>query len=203
MITMETDRLVDDYLQRLEAAAAHLQRSRRAELIAEIREHIEAALREEQAADEVAVRNVLERLGPPEEIVQAAEPPPSERPAHTGKLEIAALVTMVFPFVGWLIGIVLVLVSQAWSSRDKAIGVALALILPLVPIILTVTAGESGMEESVPLGDDRPVGLQENTGEDGLTGLEVGLLALAFFAGLPSALYLGWRLRRLPSMPTL
>ena len=61
MTTMQTDRLVDDYLSRLEEAAAHLQRSRRAELIAEIREHIEAALREEEAASEVAVRNVLER----------------------------------------------------------------------------------------------------------------------------------------------
>ena len=77
MTTMQTDRLVDDYLSRLEEAAAHLQRSRRAELIAEIREHIEAALREEEAASEVAVRNVLERLGPPEEIVDAAEPAPA------------------------------------------------------------------------------------------------------------------------------
>ena len=40
MTTMQTDRLVDDYLSRLEEAAAHLQRSRRAELLAEIREHI-------------------------------------------------------------------------------------------------------------------------------------------------------------------
>jgi hypothetical protein len=36
-----------------------------------IHEHIEAALREEETAGEVAVRNVLERLGPPEEIVEA------------------------------------------------------------------------------------------------------------------------------------
>ena len=64
MTTMQAERLVDDYLGRLEEAAAHLQRSRRAELIAEIREHIEAALREEDAAGEIAVRNVLERLGP-------------------------------------------------------------------------------------------------------------------------------------------
>jgi hypothetical protein len=201
MITMETDRLVDDYLRRLEAAAAHLQRSRRAELLAEIREHIEAALREEQAADEVAVRNVLERLGPPEEIVQAAEPPPGESLARTGKLEIAALVTMVFPFVGWLFGIVLVLLSQAWSRRDKAIGVALALAPLLVPIALALTAEGSGSQEPVPVGDEPAAGLPQNTGEDGLTGSEVALLALAFVAGLPSALYLGWRLRRHPSTP--
>ena len=50
-----------------------------AELVAEIRGHIETALREEEAAGEAAVRNVLDRLGPPEEIVEAAEPPPAER----------------------------------------------------------------------------------------------------------------------------
>ena len=100
MTTMQTDRLVDDYLSRLEEAAAHLQRSRRAELIAEIREHIEAALREEEAAGEVAVRNVLERLGPPEEIVEAAEPQPEARQQPTGKLEVAAMVTLVVPFIG-------------------------------------------------------------------------------------------------------
>jgi hypothetical protein len=118
MITMDTDRLIDDYLHRLEAAAAHLQRSRRAELVAEIREHIEAALREEDAANEVAVRNILERLGPPEEIVDATEPA-SMVSGDPGRLETAALVALVVPFVGWLIGIVLVLLSQAWSRREQ------------------------------------------------------------------------------------
>ena len=126
MIVMETDRLVDDYLRRLEAAAAHLQRSRRAELVAEIREHIEAALRQEDTANEVAVRNVLERLGPPEEIVEAAEPPPSESPARAGKLEIAALIALVVPFLGWILGAVLVVASRAWSGKEKAVGITLA-----------------------------------------------------------------------------
>ena len=75
MHTMETDRLIDDYLRRLEHAAAHMQQARRAELVAEIRGHLETALRQEQAAGEAAVRNVLDRLGTPEEIVEAAEPP--------------------------------------------------------------------------------------------------------------------------------
>ena len=135
MTTVPADRLVDDYLSRLEEAAAHLQRSRRAELIAEIREHIEAALREEEAAGEVAVRNVLERLGPPEEIVEAAAEPATEveqRP--TGKLEVAAMVTLVVPFIGWLFGIAMVLISKAWTNREKTIGTALAL-LAVVPFL--------------------------------------------------------------------
>jgi hypothetical protein len=197
MTTMETDRLVDDYLRRLETAAAHLQRSRRAELVAEIREHIEAALHEDEAAGEAAVRNVLERLGPPEEIVEAAEPPPSESPARAGKLEIAALVAMVVPVFGWLFGIVLVLVSRAWSTHDKVVGVALALIPALVPIILLMAAGgESGSQQPLPAGGETPAGLEEIAGGDGLGPLETAALVLGFFAGLPSALYLGWRLRR-------
>ena len=92
MHTMETDRLIDDYLRRLEHAAAHMQRSRRTELVAEIRGHIETALSEEQASGEVAVRNVLDRLGPPEEIVEAAEPASLPGDRRAGVLEILALV---------------------------------------------------------------------------------------------------------------
>jgi hypothetical protein len=122
MTTMQTDRLVDDYLSRLEEAAAHLQRSRRAELIAEIREHIEAALREEEAVGEVAVRNVLERLGPPEEIVEAAQPAPAAEQRPTGKLEVAAMVTLVVPFIGWLFGIAMVLQGVVEPREDHRNG---------------------------------------------------------------------------------
>ena len=196
MITMDTDRLVDDYLRRLESAAAHLQRSRRAELVSEIREHIEAALREEDAAGEAAVRNVLERLGPPEEIVDAAEPPPT--PARTGKLEIAALIALVVPFIGWLFGIVLVLVSQAWSRRDKAVGIALALAAVLLPFLTLAAGSEHAGSSPLPVGEQRAP-LPEAGGGDGTSIVEVMLFAVIFLAGLPSALYLGWRLRRHPA----
>ena len=151
MATMETDRLVDDYLGRLEKAAAHMQRSRRAELVAEIRGHIETALREEEAAGEVAVRNVLERLGPPEEIVDAAEPDRLP-PLRTGKLEFAALLALVFPFIGWLGGIALVLVSKAWTNRDKAVGIALALLPALAFLSLALGRSRLGELEQHPRG---------------------------------------------------
>ena len=48
MDTMETEHLIDDYLRRLEHAAAHMQRTRRTELVAEIRGHLETALSQEQ-----------------------------------------------------------------------------------------------------------------------------------------------------------
>jgi hypothetical protein len=156
--------------------------------VAEIREHIEAALRHEDAADEAAVRNVLERLGPPEEIVEAAEPPPAES-ARTGWLELTARIALLVPFIGWLVGSVLVVVSRAWSRRDRLIG---GLLLPIVLLGIGFTAtGASGGEDSVPQDDVRPVGVRE-VDSRGPGGAELVL----FVAGVPSALYLGWQLRR-------
>ena len=193
MDTMETDHLIDDYLRRLEHAAAHMQRTRRTELVAEIRGHIETALSQENAAGEAAVRNVLDRLGPPEEIVEAAEPPSPPDDRRAGVLEIVALLGLIVPFIGWLIGIILVFVSRAWSSRDKVIG-AILLFLPVAVLSMGyVAAGPSGSEESTPPGETHPVG------EKVEAPAELGPAELILFvAGLPSALYLGWRLRRDP-----
>jgi hypothetical protein len=191
MDTMETDHLIDDYLRRLEHAAAHRQRARRIELVAEIRGHIETALREEQAAGEAAVRNVLDRLGPPEEIVEAAEPPTPPDDRRAGALEIVALLALIVPFIGWLVGTVLIFVSRAWSRRDKFIG-AILLWLPIALLSLgLVVGGPSGGEESTPPGDDRPVG--EKVEDPPAPGPVEFLL---FLTGLPSAVYLGWQLRR-------
>src|SRR5688572_33198169 len=120
MTTVDTDRLVDDYLRRLEAAAAHLPRARRAELVAEIRDHVRDAIGDQEVADDAAVLNVLERLGSPEEIVAAAEPPPAV-PVRPRWIDVAAVLALVLPLLGWFVGSVLVLTSCAWSRRDKAI----------------------------------------------------------------------------------
>ena len=98
------DALVRAYLDRLQAAAWNLPPERRDELLAEVREHIDAALvADPQGGPEVAARNVLDRLGPPEEIVRAESEgmayagarrtrPGSKQP--WGGLEIAAVVTL-------------------------------------------------------------------------------------------------------------
>jgi hypothetical protein len=118
MKTMRPDPLVDDYLARLEAAAAHLPRRRRAELVGEIEEHLEDALAE-SGDDEIAVRNALERLGSPEEIAAAAGDAPPER----GALERAALIVLCFsfvlPLVGYVIGAGLVLASRRGLSETS------------------------------------------------------------------------------------
>jgi hypothetical protein len=190
MSTVDTDRLVDDYLRRLEAAAAHLPPTRRAELVVEIRDHIRDAIGEHEAADDAAVLNVLERLGEPEEIVAAAEPPPTASPRPRW-IDVAAVLALVLPFLGWFVGSVLVLISRAWSRRDKVIGLLL-LLLPVLALGLGVLAtGTSGMDESLPPGEELPVGVQEEGPPD-----ELGALGLVVvISGVPSALYLAWRLR--------
>jgi hypothetical protein len=177
MSTPHPDRLVADYLRRLEIAAAPLPASRRADLVAEIRAHIDEALRVDGVVDEIAVRNVLERLGPPEEIAAAAGPPPTVCAAgrRFGPLEIAALLALtvgsLVPIVGWVAGAVLVVLSAAWSTREKVTGLLLGLVAPVLGLLLSLLGSP----------------------QDGLGPTEVAVIG-AFLAGLPSALYLAWRL---------
>ena len=105
---MDADALVRDYLGRLEAAARGLPGDRRVELVGEVREHIATAQAEAGLRDELTVRNILERLGPPEEIVAvegepdaappawAATPPsgPSVARGPWGVVEVAALLLL-------------------------------------------------------------------------------------------------------------
>jgi len=105
--------LVRDYLGRLHAAGWGLEPARRDELVAEVGEHIDEAMRGERAAGnhgEVVVRNILERLGPPEEIVRAETegqpydagfaPPPGYPPAGVPG-QLGAAVTAYPPTNVW------------------------------------------------------------------------------------------------------
>lgn len=176
MTITHPDRLVADYLRRLDDAAAALHVARRAELVAEIRVHIDEAIREAGTAGEVEVRNILERLGQPEEIAAAAGSsmdPGSSR----GKLETAALLTLALggfvPVVGWAVGAVLVLASVAWSRRDKTVGFLLGLVPAFLVAALLLTI---------------------YTSETGLGKFEMLVLSWGFVCGLPCAGYLAYRL---------
>ena len=174
MTTMRRDPLIDDYVGRLKAAAGGLPRARRDELVDEIEEHIDAALRE----DDASVRNVLERLGPPEEIAAAAGPTQTR-----GRLEKAALIVLsvsfLVPGIGYLIGAALVLSSSAWTAREKVI----ALVLP--PLILLLGGGlVVSAASSVADGDSF---------DSGLGPLEIVVLLANLLSGLLAAAYLATR----------
>lgn len=183
MTTMQRDPLVDDYLRRLEAAAADLPRERRAELVGEIEEHVQAALAE-AGDDETAVRNVLERLGSPEEIAAAARPP--EVVPERGRLETAALIVLsvsfVLPGLGYLIGAGMVVASKAWDGRDKTVGL---LIPPFVVLggAVVVMIGSASVAEG-------------DSFDSGLGPVEIAVLLANVFSGLAAAVYLASRLRR-------
>ncbi|WP_170177764.1 HAAS signaling domain-containing protein [Thermomonospora umbrina] len=127
-----TDALIDDYLDRLARAAAGLPGSRRAELTAEIREHIEVALAEGPDRDEAAVRTLLDRLGDPEDIAREAGAPapalggpPARRSVPAFELVTVLLLLLggiVLPVLGWVVGVVLLWASARWSVRDKLLG---------------------------------------------------------------------------------
>lgn len=151
---MEDDVVVRDYLGRLEAAAWPLPVARRAELISEVREHIAAAMSEAGNRDEVTVRNILERLGPPEEIVAAeaesgaaAALPIGAQPVGAvmavpswGAIEIIAVLLLTLgavflPFFGPILGLVFVWASTRWTRREKLIATTIVAVLFVLPIL--------------------------------------------------------------------
>jgi uncharacterized membrane protein len=156
-----TEPTADEYLQRLEDAAASLPAERRAELIDEVREHIAVALADANM-DGATVRDVLDRLGPPEAIVSAealetgvapAEPVPatSSRPARPPlSIEARALLLLtigavVLPFLGPLIGLWVAAASARWSltqKRTATLIVLVALAAPAIVVLPMALAGE-------------------------------------------------------------
>jgi uncharacterized membrane protein len=107
-MTTEADALIHRYLQELEGELHDLPANRRQELLDEVGEHIAAARAALDPETEAGVRTMLERLGDPAEIAAEArerfgvQRPPA-RPA-TPWLEVIAMVLLVIPFVGWVVG---------------------------------------------------------------------------------------------------
>ncbi len=147
---VQTDPLVDDYLRRLDAAASRLPADQREELVSEIRDHLQEALRQTPAGDQAAVRNALERLGSPEEIAAAAADPAPGQPAGAASqinvLAIASVLAAVLWFAG--LGAVLALVfgyrarRQIKDSAGSQTGSGLAtagIILGWIGIAIVVT----------------------------------------------------------------
>lgn len=184
MISVDTERLVDEYMQRLASAARVLPKERQAELLSEIRFHVADALRASDAVDEVDVRNILERIGTPEEIVAAAvegQPVPGAVQTHFDSLEVAAVLVLglggfFFPVIGWLVGVVMVWISGAWSTRDKLIGTAAPFALVfLVPLLFILGGAATGGDSN--LGPTEMLFIA--AGGSGLFGGVAGALFLA------------------------
>lgn len=135
-------RLIQDYLKDLENEAAMLPTRTRRNLLTEIRAHLREAIAE-GASGEADVRNLLDGLGNPREIVAAArsdmgEPSVVARPGlrEAGAILLLVVGGIVPPVIGWLVGVALLWSSKAWTPRHKLLG---TLVVPgglLAPVLL-------------------------------------------------------------------
>jgi hypothetical protein len=137
--------LADDYLERLRDAARSLPRSRRDDLLGDIKDHLAESA--PAGASEADVRTALDRLGDPDQIVAAEQ---DGEPRRRGALEWGAIVLLlvggvVIPFVGWIVGVLLLWISRAWTIRDKIWGTLVLPggLLPAVWLVITPVSGES------------------------------------------------------------
>lgn len=153
MMTDEQHPLVSEYLRHLRALATlRLPADRADELVADIRDH----LRERIPADatEADVRNVVDRMGTPTELVDEAggsttsayAGPPAPAPAPGNGRDMAALVMLVlsvvtaivFPVAGLLLiaGLVLTFMSPRWRGSDKALAMVVYTVLGMPLVVL-------------------------------------------------------------------
>jgi hypothetical protein len=187
-MTTKVDTLVDRYLKDLETELRDLPGNRRREILDEVSEHITQARAALDAETEAAIRTVLERLGDPADIAAEAreriglQAAPAKQ--ATPWLEVIALVALVIPFLGWVVGVVLVWLSRLWTTRDKLIGTLGGLSWLLAGLgTLSMSARGSTAVGSGPLGPT----------ETSL--LEVVVFVVPFILPIAAAIYLGFRLR--------
>jgi hypothetical protein len=145
--------LVQDYLARLDRAAAGLPPEIRAELLGDLSAHLDGALGPDST--DVDVRNALQELGAPEDVAaaafeglgapvmqQAAPTPgpsvwPAPPPSPWGPVEIIAVIgliagTFLAPVIGPIVGLVMAWVSDRWTRTEKLI----ATVLTLIPVVV-------------------------------------------------------------------
>jgi uncharacterized membrane protein len=162
MSTQPQQRVVRDYLDDLRNATRDLPRERRRELVAEIEDHITEALL--PTSSEADARQVLDRLGAPEEIAAVEQERLGMDAPGGGTMERLTIALLLIGFIatpiGWLVGVVMLWTSQAWTVRDKLIGTLVvpgglglafvALALPLSVTGQTCTGGSLEPPSSPP-----------------------------------------------------
>lgn len=201
MTAPRADEIIAGYLARLETALEPVPDVRRQELLDDVRAHIaeaRIALSDETDAD---LLNILDRLGDPAdmaaaEIGRAESAPPNRRTSRL--LEIAAIVLLL---LFWPIGVVLLWISDAWTTREKLIGTLVPpggyfAILVIGPLLAFGTFGTACRTVS----DESGRMLSSTCPSAGAqAGIDIGLtlvLIIYLIGPILSAAYLAVSLRR-------
>jgi hypothetical protein len=192
--------LAADYLDHLRRAGRRLPRGRLKELVAEIEGHLTEAISPE--ASDAEALTVLDRLGQPEEIIDAEQPHAVAPQDARGTREWAAIILLLFGgFIfgfGWLVGLILLWSSRAWTTLDKWIG---TLILPggLAAIVLVglFAFGSSSSSSSGGACYGYANGPIHCTGgtSGGADIVAIAILAILVLAPIATAVYLARRAR--------
>lgn len=215
-------RLIATYLEEVAVALADLPPAQRREILDDLRAHIADALAAAPEQNEAAVRNILDRMGTPDDLARDARerlgispPPTAAALGEPGLLEYAAIVLTALL---WPIGILLAWSSAWWQTRHKVIATLIG-VLGIMAVVFglisfTVVSGTSVTAEVVL---DVPVYVGEGTptaeatpptgpaepsrrfwrqvGEAGPRILVLPLILLIPASPLLSAGYLAYRLR--------
>jgi hypothetical protein len=193
------EKLVEEYLKRLDAAARGLPRAERRELRAQIEEHLRLAIGAEP--DEAEVRAALERLGDPDEIVAGQDGRREARRGIGGQAVGAIALLLVGGFlagIGWIVGVVMLWTSVAWTTREKLIG---TLLVPggLAGSFYILAWGFAGGGTCVTSGGDGRRSVTHCTG--GTSTLDqillAGLIAFLVITPIATAIFLARRARPL------
>jgi hypothetical protein len=168
-----------------------LPRDDRRELVSEIRAHLSEAI--DSDVTEAEALTVLDRLGEPEEIVDAQQPHGPATANARGVHEWAAIFLLLFGGfvfgIGWLAGVVLLWSSRAWTLRDKLIGTL------VVPGGLAAVVFGLGIGSSSQLCYSTSGGGQHCTGGPSSSAqiLAIAIVAILVLAPIATAVYLARR----------
>lgn len=137
------DGVIDAYMKELQAELRGFPASRKREILEEVREHISQARSEMDSENEAAIRTVLDRLGDPSDIASAARQRLGMPRPRAGVFEGLAVIALVVPFIGWLVGTILVWLSRVWTNRDKWIATLTVPTVWLLFFLGSVATGSS------------------------------------------------------------
>jgi hypothetical protein len=117
----EADKLVRRYLAQLDAALRDVGASRREEILAAVRRHIEQGQTGLDRDDVASVQTLLDRVGDPAAIAAEAGAPPPRSRRWDAWAPWLIIFGPVASGLGWIAGVLILWTSPTWSRRDQLI----------------------------------------------------------------------------------